>query len=1406
MDEEILKELNLFQLKEKLKEYGLPESYNKPACIQALLDHFKLQEGAETLSSMAEGNGKEFSDKDYLSHSITIEEPEDYAALRQRSQDLEKQVQFLTRQLEQLAAPSTSLPNPMQREKGQANKPSHPQFYANWSTQTPITGNSNEKISYFNPLPNNENKPMFSASYQHESFMPPPSQYCQHGPMPHSTTLAAIPPAQAITLLSSQIPSFSGTEDEDIEIWIRKIDRMASIHQVDGSIKLLAATRNLHRIARDWFDLEEGLIAESWDTFKNAILRRFKRRVSFSTIMQRAESCKWNYPKENFAEYSMRKQKLIQPLHLSPMDTINLLIGGISNFSIRGVAASLNVTSVDDFLERMDSLLKAYGTAPPKKSPPTATQGDNLKESLPTTSSASKVPSSKLEKSCAYCRAKGHEKIECWKLKRKESSTAQPNSTAPVAAAEERTSAENEPEEDTSDIVASVSTIENRTVQISEPLVKIISLDDVTCDLNALIDTGSPASFITESAVHKYLKQFDNLNNTQSKKFYTINDTSVNVIGCKEVNLKLSILPETSAKVLLYIIKTHKWSTPIILGRDFLAKNNLKLHYHPSKNDQENKLSLLSEVASADVYIDTIQNSSLLSLEDVKSDFGLEIDKKILQIINEAHSTLLQGKNEIIELPPVTVTLKDMSTYAYAPRKFALSERRQIREIMDDLLARKIVKESTSPYCARIILVRKRSGKLRLCIDLRPLNARVVKQKYPFPLIENFLSLLANKIIFTVLDLKESFLSISIHCDSTKYFSFATPDGQYEFTKLPFGYSESPAEFQKRLLWVLQPLIRENKILVYMDDILIASETIEENLQTLLQCLILLKKYNFEVNYLKCKFLKTKVEYLGYLISKEGVTLSDRHVVAIKNFPEPKNTHEIQRFLGLVSYFRKFIADFAKIANPLYSLLKKNSEYKFNNDCLESFNKLKDALVSYPILQLYDPNKETELHTDASAVAIAAILLQRQENGQLAPIAYFSQANNSAETRYHSYELEMLAVVKSIERFHIYLYGIKFKIVTDCHAVVFAVNKANLNPRIARWTIRLQSYNFEIVHRHGAKMSHVDALSRIVAAIETLPLEKELYYKQLTDPQIQTLTNSLEENNSDKFELIEGLVYRKFPDKSRFYVPESMVPNVIRVYHDNNAHCGVEKTVQGIIDTYWFPYIRKRVRIYIDNCLTCLLNNTSTNVKEGEIQLEETPQLPMQSMHADHFGPIKETPQGYKHILVLVDSFTRFTWLCPTRSTSSKETISKLDQIFNVFGNPKFLTTDRGTSFTSFEFSNYVQQKGIKHRLIAVAAPWANGTVERINRFLKSSLKKIVDDQYEWSNKINEVQYTINNTYHSAIKCSPAKLLFGIEKLNQVDTPLIQFLNTLAKTDLNYTEIEQQRSKNREIAKQASDT
>ncbi|KMQ85893.1 retrovirus-like pol polyprotein [Lasius niger] len=254
----------------------------------------------------------------------------------------------------------------------------------------------------------------------------------------------------------------------------------------------------------------------------------------------------------------------------------------------------------------------------------------------------------------------------------------------------------------------------------------------------------------------------------------------------------------------------------------------------------------------------------------------------------------------------------------------------------------------------------------------------------------------------------------------------------------------------------------------------------------------------------------------------------------------------------------------------------------------------------HPVLRLYKPTAPTELHTDASSQGLGAILLQKQSDAKWAPVAFYSQATNKAEANYHSFELEMLAIVRAVERFHIYLYGITFTIVTDCNALVYAINKANLNPCIARWTLLLQNYDFKVEHRPGKRMAHFDALSRQVCYLETLPLERELELRQLQDTRLKEIANELEfGNDNNKFKLINGLIYRKGDDRDRFVIPESMINNIIRIHHEDMAHCGLEKTYEGIHGSYWFPAIRKRIREYIDNCVICLYANSSTNRFEG---------------------------------------------------------------------------------------------------------------------------------------------------------------------------------------------------------------
>lgn len=422
------------------------------------------------------------------------------------------------------------------------------------------------------------------------------------------------------------------------------------------------------------------------------------------------------------------------------------------------------------------------------------------------------------------------------------------------------------------------------------------------------------------------------------------------------------------------------------------------------------------------------------------------------------------------------------------------------------------------------------------------------------------------------------------------------------------------------------------------------------------------------------------------MISATGITMCPRHIQAIINFPQPKNVKDLQSFLGLTNYFRRFIKDYAKKVNSLQALIKKNAEFIFDDRCIQQFHRLKIELTAPPVLCIYNPLAATELHTDASSHGFGAILLQKQSSGCMGPIAYFSRAIIDAEKNYHSYELETLATVKAVERFHVYLQGISFRVITDCNSLVLVMKKININPRIARWSLTLQNYKFELVHRSSGKMTHVDCLSRYVASINLITIEDEVMYRQLTDPKIKELAEELESKDHKYFVLIEGLVFRRQADKNLFVVPESMINNVIRIYHDEMGHVGIDKTVHGLLSHYWFPCYKLRVKQYIENCVKCLSFSLIGGKPEGELELFEKIAVPLHTLHLDHFGPLETAANGYKYILVIVDAFTKFTWLFATKSTTTEEVIKILHILFNLFGIPERMISDRGTAFSSKGF------------------------------------------------------------------------------------------------------------------------
>lgn len=344
--------------------------------------------------------------------------------------------------------------------------------------------------------------------------------------------------------------------------------------------------------------------------------------------------------------------------------------------------------------------------------------------------------------------------------------------------------------------------------------------------------------------------------------------------------------------------------------------------------------------------------------------------------------------------------------------------------------------------------------------------------------MDDQLDALQRATVFSTIDLKNGFFHVPVEKESRKYTAFVVPDGQYEFLYAPFGLCNSPAVFQKFINQVFRNLIKNGIVLTYVDDLIIPSVGFEDALTNLKKTLYVAQDFGLDINWKKCNFLQTKIEFLGHIIENGMTRPTDNKTEAVTKFRQPENVKQMQSFLGLTGYFRKFIRNYALIARPLSNLLREGTKFEFGAKEKEAFDQLKCALSTIPVLKLYKQKAETELHTDASMYGYGAILLQKCDaDGALHPIYYASGKTTDAEMKYTSYELETLAIIKA-RKFRIYLLGITFKIVTDCQAFSLTMKKKDLCVRVARWALLLEEFDYVIVHRPGRGMMHVDALSR----------------------------------------------------------------------------------------------------------------------------------------------------------------------------------------------------------------------------------------------------------------------------------------------------------------------------------------
>lgn len=453
--------------------------------------------------------------------------------------------------------------------------------------------------------------------------------------------------------------------------------------------------------------------------------------------------------------------------------------------------------------------------------------------------------------------------------------------------------------------------------------------------------------------------------------------------------------------------------------------------------------------------------------------------------------------------------------------KYPEIHRAEVQRQIEDMLEKKIIRPSISPWSFPVVIVPKKQDKSgqtkwRIAIDYRKLNDKTIDDKYPLPQIDNILNKLGNKKYFTTLDLASGFHQIELDEESIEKTAFTVENGHYEFLRMPFGLKNAPKTFQRLMNNVLKKYIGII-CYVYMDDVVIFSDTEEQHLADIHTILEALKIDNLKIQLDKCHFFKTEIEFLGHIITPQGIKPNPNKLKAITDFPIPKTQREIKSFLGLIGYYRKFIPNFAKLTKPLTLCLRKDAKINIDDlNYIEAFETCKRNLMNDPILSYPDFDKPFILTTDASGYAIGSVLSQGNSPNDL-PIAFASRTLNDAETRYSTIEKELLAIVWSCKYFRQYLYGRKFTIYTDHKPLCWLFSLKEPNSRLMRWRIQLEEFDYEIKYKKGST-NNADALSRIKIDknnIEINGIEDDLdsIANQITTEELDDCLNLLNANN-----------------------------------------------------------------------------------------------------------------------------------------------------------------------------------------------------------------------------------------------------------------------------------------------------
>lgn len=834
------------------------------------------------------------------------------------------------------------------------------------------------------------------------------------------------------------------------------------------------------------------------------------------------------------------------------------------------------------------------------------------------------------------------------------------------------------------------------SLQISRLFVR-----DSTTKTRFIIDSGADLTVFPASAKEK--KQSPN-----SLVLYAANDTPIRTFGTKTLIINFGLK------------RTFRWdfiiadvSQPLI-GSDFISYYGLLIDIKNScLIDPISKLKCKGIGVQMGASITEISIAS--NFKNILADYA---DLQKLNFVSEPKHTIRHSINTTNE-PPVFCK----------PRRLSPEKLKICKKEFDEMLRLGICRPSSSNWASPIHMVLKPNGEYRVCGDYRSLNSRTVPDRYAVPHIHDFGQMLNGKKIFSRIDIVKAYHHILVCDEDIKKTAVTTPFGNFEFPRMAFGLRNAAPTFQRFMNEVVRGL---DFVYVYIDDILVASNNIEEHKEQLKMLFDRLRQYGLTLNISKCLFGVTDLEFLGYFVNSEGLKPLPSKVSAIINQKPPKNIKELQRFLGIINFYRRFIPNAAKSQAILHELSKgkrkkDNHPIEWTEQLKDAFEKCKTQLADATLLSFPEENALTSLCVDASDIAVGGVL-QQCINGEWKPLGFFSKKLSQAQSKYSAYDRELLAVYAAVKHFQYFLEGRQFVIYTDHKPLIYAFKQKpeKASPRQLRYLDFISQHTTDIRHISGKDNVIADALSRIEALSMPSPLDyKLLQEEQQNDTELQQLLQS--SNTGMELKLIQMLesdskIYCDISTPAiRPYLTPSFKKNVFNTLH-GLSHPGVKATVDLISKRYIWPSLKKDVSHWTKCCEPCQQSKVGRHTK-SPLGSFEAPTERFQYVNIDIVGPLPIS-KGFRYIFTCIDRFTKWAEAAPIVDITAENIANVFINIWvSRFGVPKQIITDQGRQFESQLFRELAKKIGAKVVHTTPYHPQSNGLIERWHRTLKAALK-----------------------------------------------------------------------------------